>query len=109
MEEYEIQYYERDNGTSPFVEWEDCLTRQERAIVTTRLARVRKGNFGDKDFIEGSKCIYELIVDFGPGYRIYYAIVGKKVVLLLCGGKKKSQSRDIEKAKEYYKDYLVSQ
>jgi putative addiction module killer protein len=66
------------------------------------------GNFGAKDFIEGSKCIYELVIDFGPGYRIYYALVDQKIVLLLCGGKKKSQSRDIEKAKEYYNQYLAS-
>lgn len=109
QEVYEIQYYEQDNGKSPFIDWEEDLTRQERAIVTTRLARVRKGNFGDNDFITGSKSIYELRIDFGPGYRIYYTIIGKKIVLLLCGGKKKSQSRDIEKAKEYYKDYLASQ
>lgn len=61
------------------------------------------GNFGDcKPVGEG---VWELRVDWGPGYRVYYAIVGAEVVLLLCGGDKRKQAADIRRAAEFLKDY----
>ncbi len=105
-EEYEVEYYESDNGKSPYLEWENCLQRNERALITTRLARIRMGNFGDNKIIAGSKNLRELRIDFGPGYRIYYAKIKNRIVLLLCAGNKRTQKSDINKAKKYYKDYL---
>lgn len=68
-----------------------------------RLDRLRMGNFGDCKSISEGVC--ELRIHYGPGIRIYYGKIGKKVILLLCGGDKGSQTRDIIKAKEYLKDY----
>lgn len=71
--------------------------------IDIRIARLRLGNFGDaKSVAQG---VYELRVHFGPGYRIYYGLEGDKIVLLLCGGEKKTQKKDIKKAKAFWKDY----
>ena len=69
----------------------------------TRLDRLKLGNFGDCKTI--SDGVSELRIHYGPGIRIYYAKTGNKVILLLCGGDKGSQKKDIDKAKEYLKDY----
>ncbi len=103
MEElFTIEYYETDAGKCPYLEWEGELTAELRAQIRKRLNRVRLGNFGDIDHIEGH--IFELRIHSGAGYRIYYAKKGNKIVILLCGGTKRSQNRDIEKAKKYWLD-----
>ncbi len=72
--------------------------------VFRRLQRVQLGNFGDhKGVGEG---IQELRLHFGKGYRIYYAEDGEKIVVLLCGGDKSRQRKDIKQAKRYWSDYL---
>lgn len=101
-EQFTIDYYETDSGECPYLEWEAGLTADLRAQIRKRINRVRLGNFGDIDHIEGS--IFELRFHMGAGYRIYYAKKGNKVVILLCGGSKRSQNRDIEKAKKYWRD-----
>ncbi len=68
-----------------------------------RIDRLAAGNFGDCKSLRGG--LYELRIDWGPGYRIYYAVLGKTCVLLLCAGDKRSQSRDIKRALEYWNDY----
>lgn len=71
--------------------------------VRIRLDRVRLGNLGrNRSVGEG---VYELKIDFGPGYRVYYALNGKTVVLLLLGGDKSSQKKDIVQAKAYWQDH----
>lgn len=109
-EELQIEVYKQDNGSFPFIDWEKRLSLQGRAIVSTRLGRLRRGNFGDCKPIKGkgAEGLYELRIHFGPGYRIYYGIVDKKIVLILTGGDKKSQEKDITKAKILWKDYLSS-
>jgi len=73
------------------------------AKIATRINRLAAGNFGDcKSLREG---LYELRVDWGPGYRVYYAMIGKACVLLLCGGDKRKQAADIERAQAYLRDY----
>jgi putative addiction module killer protein len=68
-----------------------------------RLKRVELGNLGDHHGVgEG---VYELRIDFGPGYRVYFGEDGKRLVVLLIGGTKKTQRRDIETAKRYWSDY----
>lgn len=101
-EQFTIEYYETDNGKCPYLEWEGELTTELRAQIRKRLNRVRLGNFGDIDHIEGS--IFELRIHAGAGYRIYYAKKGNKIVVLLCAGSKRSQDRDIAKAKKYWQD-----
>ncbi len=63
-----------------------------------RISRVAAGNFGDAKSVGGA--VHELRIDYGPGYRVYYTRRGKVVVLLLCGGDKRTQSKDIRKAKD---------
>jgi putative addiction module killer protein len=106
VENINIRLYIAANKKSPFEEWVKRLKdRKARAKINVRIARVRLGNFGDhKSVGEG---VYELRIDYGPGYRVYYGKFGKTVVLLLCGGDKDSQVDNIKRAKEYWRDYKV--
>lgn len=70
-----------------------------RAKIQARLKQVSLGNLGDTKPITGAKGISELRIDYGPGYRLYYLKQGPIIIVLLCGGDKSSQKRDIEKAK----------
>jgi putative addiction module killer protein len=103
-QEKELREYLGTDGRSPFGDWLRFLKDvQVRARVRVRLNRIRMGNFGDcKSVGEG---VYELRLPFGPGYRVYFGKDGPSIVLLLCGGVKKGQGRDIRKAKEYWEDY----
>ena len=100
----EIEFYETANGKRPFEIWlKDLKERHTRAQILMRLDRLKLGNFGDCKTLQEGIC--ELRIHYGPGIRIYYGKIGTKIVLLLCGGDKGSQDRDITKAKEYLKDY----
>ena len=100
----ELRYYQTSSGEQPFVEWLKGLDdRQARTRIEARLARVVIGNLGDVEPVgEG---VMELRIDWGPGYRVYFARVGQVIVLLLCGGDKRTQQRDINRAKEHFEDY----
>jgi putative addiction module killer protein len=74
-----------------------------QARVVTYINRLALGNFGDCKRLRQGLC--ELRIDWGPGYRVYYAMLGRLCVLLLCGGDKRKQSLDIDRALEYLKDY----
>ncbi|MCY9848800.1 addiction module killer protein [Pectobacterium sp. 13-115] len=71
--------------------------------VDIRIDRAEKGNFGDHKFERDG--VWELRVDYGPGYRVYYAIEGDKMILLFTGGDKSSQSKELDKAAQYWRDY----
>src|SRR5690349_13560589 len=104
MEEIDIEVYETSAGKRPFEIWlKEIKEPLTRASILTRLNRLKLGNFGDCKALQEGVC--ELRIHFGPGIRIYYGKIGRKVILLLCGGDKGSQDRDIAKAKEYLKDY----
>lgn len=77
--------------------------RQARARIRIRLARVAVGNFGD--VLSVGEGVMELRIDWGAGYRVYFARVGQVIVLLLCGGDKRTQQRDIKRAKSYLEDF----
>lgn len=100
----EIRHYLTAAGKNIFEEWLDGLRDSKaEARVATRIARLAAGNFGDcKPVRDG---VWELRIDWGPGYRIYYANTGRACVLLLCGGDKRRQSADIDRAVEYLRDY----
>ena len=84
--------------TAEFIAWLIALRDvQARARVTKRIDRLAEGNFGDAKSVGDG--VSELRFDFGPGYRIYYTMRGDVVVILLCGGDKASQARDIARAK----------
>jgi len=100
----ELRLYQTPAGERPFWNWLHALTdRQARARIDARLARVASGNFGDVEPVgEG---VMELRIDWGPGYRVYFARLGQVIVLLLCGGDKRTQQKDINRAKAYFTDY----
>ena len=97
---FTLEYYITETIKIPFKEWLESLKDiHARAKIRVALDRLRLGNFGHaKSIGEG---VYELKIDYGPGYRVYYAFTGKTIVLLLLGGDKVSQSKDIARAKEY--------
>lgn len=97
--------YADESGHEPFTEWlyalRDVIGRQR---ILVRVSRLQQGNYGDCEPVgEG---VSELRMFFGPGYRVYFGEQGDRVVVLLCGGDKKSQSQDILQAKACWKEYL---
>lgn len=100
----EIQIYRSANGRQPFTEWlESIRDRRTRRRIRARLTQLEYGNFGDAESVGGG--VFELRLRFGAGYRIYFGQIGNTIVLLLCGGDKSSQTRDIERAKTYWLAY----
>ena len=85
------------------------LDKTTRATVITRLRRITLGNFGDCKVLKGVSSVSEFRIDYGSGYRIYFGRSGMDLVILLVGGDKGSQSRDIAKAHKYWLDYKESQ
>ncbi len=104
---FEIKHYITDDGRDPFAEWRDKVKDSKaRIAIDRRIYRAELGNFGDhKPCREG---VWELRIDIGPGYRVYYAQAGQTVVLLLYGGAKPSQDADISKACKYWKSWQRS-
>ena len=101
---YEIDYYSTESGGKPFKEWlEDLRDVQGRARIRVRLDRARLGNLGDNRSVgEG---VHEFRIAHGPGYRVYFGLEGNRLILLLLGGDKSTQQKDIARAKEYWRDY----
>ena len=100
----EVLRYVTETGIDVVGRWLSELGDvRTRAKVAARLARLLAGNFGDCKPLRGG--VWELRIDWGPGYRVYYAMVDRGCVLLLCGGDKRQQSRDIQRAIEYLNDY----
>lgn len=105
---FELLRYQGRDGREPLTEWMRHLRdRQAYAHVLARLDRLENGNFGQCRPLRSG--VWELKVDHGPGYRVYYGQVGKTVLLLLCGGDKRTQQADIERAVEYWKDFRSRQ
>ena len=101
---FEILHYVTAGGEDVMAAWLDSLgDLQARARIAARIERLRVGNFGDcKPCRDG---VWELRVDWGPGYRVYYARTGRTLILLLTGGDKRRQRTDIERAIDYFSDY----
>lgn len=100
----EIRRYINRLGIDVVGQWLTGLKdAKAQAKIITRIDRLSVGNFGDSKSLGAG--LYELRIDWGPGYRVYYAFTGKACVLLLCGGDKRKQSADIKRALEYFKDY----
>ncbi len=101
---YALRHYVDADGRDLFVQWLNGLRdKQAQARVAVRLTRLENGNFGDcKPVGDG---VWELRVDWGPGYRVYYAIDGKHVVLLCDGGDKRTQAVDIKRAIDRWNEW----
>ena len=104
---YTVIYYTDKQGKSPYIKWLESLSEYTQSRIEARIDRLRVGNLGDTRPVgEG---VHEIRLQFGPGYRVYFGNMGKRIILLLCGGDKSSQVRDIEYAKKYFKDYKERQ
>ena len=104
MTRVEVHQYQTADGRSPFAEWLAGL-RDRRALqaVTGRIVRMQAGNRGDWKALGAG--LFELRIDTGLGYRVYCGQDGTALVLLLCAGNKRTQSKDIEHARDYWQDY----
>jgi putative addiction module killer protein len=101
---YEIRHYLTQNEKDVYMEWRRRLRDARAAIaIDRRINRIELGNFGDHRFCRDG--VWELRIDLGLGYRVYYAIAGAQVILLLCGGDKRTQDADIDRACEYWADW----
>lgn len=99
-----IRRYRTEDGHEVITEWLAGLKDiRARARIAARIDRLVIGNVGDCKTVRDG--VSELRVDYGPGYRVYFGMVGKTIVLLLCGGDKRTQGADIKKAVAYLKDF----
>ena len=101
---FEVLDYLRPDGKDPYMEWLAGLAdKRARASILVRVQRMAAGNFGDcKPLQDG---VWELRIDLGPGYRVYYAQAGKRLILLLAGGDKRKQQATIDTAKMHWNDW----
>jgi putative addiction module killer protein len=102
----EIRYYVAPNGLQPFAVWFADLEPVARAKVARAIVRLEQGNFSNVKSVGGG--VLEYRIDFGPGYRVYFGRDGETLVILLTGGTKKRQQRDIDAAHAYWQDYKQS-
>jgi putative addiction module killer protein len=101
---FTVEYLVLDDGSCPFEEWlADLPDDQAEAHIARRLLRVRLGNFGDCKSV--TKEVRELRIDHGPGYRVYFAMRGRTMVVIICAGTKRFQGRDIRKAAKLWELY----
>lgn len=104
VKQREVIYYEDSNGKQPVRDWlAELKDLRGAAKIDVRIRRAGLGNFGDHKSVGDS--VIELRIPFGPGYRVYLSIVDDKVILLLLGGDKSTQSEDIKEAKVYLKNW----
>jgi putative addiction module killer protein len=101
----EVREYLDRTGRSPFADWSDGLHREAAAKVAAALARIQQGNFSNAKGVGAG--VYEYRIDFGPGYRIYFGKDGDTLVILVGGGTKKRQQKDISLAVDRWKDYTL--
>jgi putative addiction module killer protein len=100
----DLEIYQTADGSEPFVDWLEALAdRRARISIKQRLNRVELGNLGDSQSVGDG--VFEFRIDYGPGYRVYFARSGLRVLLLLCGGDKSRQSKDILQAKQFWTEY----
>lgn len=101
---YSVREYITPEGQSLYRNWIESLNLTAKARIQARILRFEMGNLGD--YKSMGKGIFEARFSFGPGYRLYFGIDKGSVVILLFGGEKSSQQRDIQKAQSFWADYL---
>lgn len=100
----EIRHYLTPEEKDVYLDWLRKLRDvRARIAIDRRVNRMELGNFGDHRFCRDG--VWELRIDVGPGYRVYYAVTGKELVLLMCGGDKRTQNTDIDRACAYWQDW----
>lgn len=103
MEQRIVKIAVLENEKVPFIEWLNSLDKTAKARIQSRLTRLLENNFGDHKKIDNE--ISELRFKFGAGYRIYYTEIDNVIVLLINGGDKSTQQKDIEKAKNILQEW----
>ncbi len=98
----EVLICQTDDGREPFSEWLNALDPLTRAKIRIRIDRIEEGNLGEHKSVGGG--VVELILDFGPGYRVYIGQVANEVHLI-SGGLKRTQDRNIKDAREFWKEH----
>ena len=99
-----IRVYVARNGKAPYSEWLAFLKdSQARAKIRIRLDRARMGNLGDVKSVGNG--VYEMRINFGPGYRVYFGREANRIIILLIAGDKHSQNKDIRIAQEFWAEY----
>lgn len=102
----QVIVYAKENGKEPFTEWlyglRDVMGRKR---ILARVSRLQQGNYGDCESVGDG--VSELRLFFGAGYRVYFGEKDGQIVVLLCGGDKSTQSKDIEQAKAFWQEYLT--
>ncbi|RJP32618.1 MAG: type II toxin-antitoxin system RelE/ParE family toxin [Candidatus Omnitrophota bacterium] len=103
----QIIIFSAPDGKQPFVEWMEAIRTKDQKTYLRILDRIDRiaefGTYGDCKPVDNG--VFELRFFFGPGYRVYFGEEGDAVVLLLCGGVKRTQEKDIKRAKEFWKTY----
>ena len=101
----EIREYVDSEGRSPHARWFDRLSARAAAKVATALVRMEQGNLSNAKGIGAG--VFEFRIDFGPGYRVYFGKDGDTLIILVGGGTKKRQQKDIEAAKAFWREYKL--
>ncbi|MDV0594350.1 MULTISPECIES: type II toxin-antitoxin system RelE/ParE family toxin [Enterobacter] len=104
--DYVVERYQTRDGKVPFEEWVAKMKRKDPELVfriLLRIDRAEKGNFGNYRYLRDG--VWEMKIDCGPGYRVYFAVEHREILLLLIGGDKKSQQADVKQAIGYWKDH----
>ena len=104
----EVGFLQIDGGKCPYIEWEKKLDKAIRGTIRVRINRLRLGNYGDCKAIKGFASLYEFRIHLGAGYRVYFGKEKETLIIILCGGDKSTQGRDIEKAGKYWQLYKES-
>ena len=99
----EVREYVDSEGRSPFARWFDGLNARAAAKVVTALVRIEHGNLSNTKSVGTG--VSECRIDFGPGYRVYFGKDGDTLIILLGGGTKKRQQRDMEAARAFWREY----
>lgn len=101
---YEIRHYLTEDERDPYLDWLKRLRDPIAKVqIIKRVNRIEQGNFGDHKFCRDG--VWEMRIDVGAGYRVYYARSGSRIVLLLCGGDKSTQDADIDRAVNCWNDW----
>jgi putative addiction module killer protein len=102
---FEVRHYlSAESGRDVFLDWLKAIRDPVAKVqIVRRVNRMELGNFGDHRFCRDG--VWELRIGLGPGYRVYYAKLDREVILLLCGGDKRTQADDIERAVQYWREW----
>ncbi len=101
----EIEYYTTPEGKCPYIEWRNTLSIEFQVRIAKRLNRMSNGNYGDWKRLQNSQ-LYELRMDFGKGYRIYFKELDNVIILILAGSDKSDQKHTIKQAGKYLEEFL---